>query len=68
METAILWHLTPTAFFDAPAMDRAIMLAHYRERAMRKAMLDKVQHEAAEKKAKPAPISPAHDAFFNGMI
>ena len=67
METAILWHLTPSAFFAAPDMDRAIMLAHYRERNMRKAMLDKLQHEAAEKKSKPAQASPAHDAFFAGL-
>jgi len=66
METAILWNLTPSQFFAAPGMDRAMMLAHFRERNMRKSMLDKVQHDASEKKSKPERPSPDHDAFFAG--
>jgi len=66
MEAAILWGLTPSRFFESPARDRAMMLAHYRERNMRKAMLDKISAESAEKKAKPERSHPAHDAFFAG--
>lgn len=66
MEAAILWGLTPSQFFAASSMDRAMMLAHYRERNMRKSMLDKIQAESAEKKAKPRS-SPSHDAFFSGL-
>ncbi|MCX6876680.1 MAG: hypothetical protein NTW21_23160 [Verrucomicrobia bacterium] len=69
METAILWHLTPSAFFAAPDMDRALMLAHHRERNLRKAMLDKIQHDTAERKAQPKPSTgpDPHAAFFKGL-
>lgn len=69
METAILWGLTPSAFFDSSERDRVFMVAHYRERNMRKAMIDKIQRDASDKKSKPAPApSPTHDAFFGGLV
>lgn len=47
-------------------MDRALMFAHYRERNMRKAMVEKLQYDASQKKDKPARATPEHDAFFAG--
>jgi len=68
MEAALLWHLTPSQFAAASSRDRSFMLAHHRERNMRKAMLDKIQYDAAEKKSQPPPRStPDHDAFFSGL-
>ena len=47
-------------------MERAIMLAHHRERSMRSAMLTKVQHDQASKKSKPATPDHTADFFFWG--
>ena len=47
-------------------MERAIMLAHHRERSMRSAMLAKVQHDLTSKKSKPA--TPDHTADFFGGV
>lgn len=66
MEAAILWGLTPSQWLAAPGMDRAIMFAHYRERNMRKSMIEKILHDAAGRKEKPARPTPEHDAFFAG--
>jgi hypothetical protein len=64
MEAALLWGLTPFDFRSRPAMERAIMLAHHRERSMRSAMVARVQHDLAKKK----PSAPDHTADFFGGV
>lgn len=67
METALLWGDSPFRFWERPAMERAIMTAHFREKGLRKAHLDHIQHQLSEKNSKPArsaAMPDTHSAFF----
>lgn len=70
METAITWGDSPFEFSARPEMERAIMTAHHRERAMRKAMVDRIQSQVADKAAKKDSSTATHDphaGFFGGL-
>ncbi len=68
METALLWGLTPFAFWSRPEIERAIMTAHYRESRLRKAHAQHAENSVMEKKSKskspPATGPSEHDRFF----
>lgn len=68
METVILFKTTPFAFLSLPEMERAMMIAHFRERRLRKSHADHVQGQVMDKKsnAKPAAGPDQHAAFFGG--
>lgn len=70
METAITWGDSPFEFAARPEMERAIMTAHHRERAMRKAMIAKVQSDVSDKHSKKDSTTATHDphaGFFGGI-
>jgi hypothetical protein len=72
MEAAILWGLTPFGFWQRPDIERAHMLAHYREARLRKAHAQHVENAVMEKKSKtkssPSGGPSEHDRFFgSGM-
>lgn len=66
METAAEWGITPFAFWALPDMERAIMLAHYREKRLRKAHVDHAQNKILDKKSKDkgSSMPDQHAAFF----
>lgn len=69
METALLWGDSPLEFMDRSGVERAIMIAHFREKRLRKAHVDHVQTQITDKKSKDKPGSgmpDAHAAFFGG--
>ena len=70
METAITGGDSPFEFSARPELERAIMTAHHRERAMRKAHMDKVQRDISDKNSKKGDAAPTHDphaGFFDGL-
>ncbi len=67
METALLWRDAPFAFLSRPAMERAIMTAHYRERSLRSSMVARIQHDLADKRSKKEPTHDPHADFFGGI-
>lgn len=52
MEAAITWGMTPFAFLQCSDIERAIMMAHFKERRLRKGLLDTVQSEVMDKSSK----------------
>lgn len=72
MEAAIAWGLTPFEYWDRPEMEQAIMLAHFRERRLRKAHAQHAESQVQEKKSsssnsRPPPGMLSHEQFFGGV-
>jgi hypothetical protein len=69
MEAAIMWGKSPFEFLALHEMERAIMIAHFREKRLRKAHVDHVHNQIMDQKAKDKPGNTGpdqHAAFFGG--
>ena len=64
METAILWGgISPFQFYALPELEQAVMIAHYRERSLRKSMADKISHEVYQKDSAKKESKTAHPTY-----
>lgn len=68
MEAALLWHDSPFEFWARPDMERAIMIAHWREKRLRSGLSDKVHSDVRDKKkGTTTDSSNTYSNFFGGV-